>query len=56
MIQRQPENFPKGLNISKINIPDMQKLLLDPQIGFTTNRPGEQPTSITPGNSQATSM
>ncbi|KAJ7713776.1 hypothetical protein B0H14DRAFT_2644656 [Mycena olivaceomarginata] len=48
MIQRQPENFPKGLNLSKINIPDMQKLLLDPQIGFTTNLPGEQPTSINP--------
>ncbi|KAJ7790003.1 hypothetical protein B0H14DRAFT_2626508 [Mycena olivaceomarginata] len=48
MIQRRPENFPKGLNLSKINIPDMQKLLLDSQIGFTTNLPGEQQTSIAP--------
>ncbi|KAJ7843187.1 hypothetical protein B0H14DRAFT_2585828 [Mycena olivaceomarginata] len=50
MIQRRPENFPKGLNLSKINIPDMQKLLLDSQIGFTTNLPGEQQTSIAPSN------
>ncbi|KAJ6618095.1 hypothetical protein B0H10DRAFT_1947888 [Mycena sp. CBHHK59/15] len=35
MIKRQFEKFPKGLNISKINIPDMQALLLDPQRGFT---------------------
>jgi hypothetical protein len=51
MIERQPEKFPKGLNLSKINILDIQKLLLDPQIGFTTNLPGEQQTSTTPGNS-----
>ncbi|KAJ7894083.1 hypothetical protein B0H13DRAFT_1886056 [Mycena leptocephala] len=48
MIERQAEKFPKGLNLSKINIPDMQKVLLDPQIGFTTNLPGEQQTSPTP--------
>ncbi|KAJ7855805.1 hypothetical protein B0H13DRAFT_1902960 [Mycena leptocephala] len=48
MIERQPEKFTKGLNLSKINIPDMQKVLLDPQIGFTTNLPGEQQTSPTP--------
>ncbi|KAJ7925385.1 hypothetical protein B0H13DRAFT_1863223 [Mycena leptocephala] len=41
MIQRQPEKFPKGLNLSKINIADMQRLLLDSHIGFTTNLPGE---------------
>ncbi|KAJ7846556.1 hypothetical protein B0H13DRAFT_2362919 [Mycena leptocephala] len=52
MIERQPEKLPKGLNLSKINIPDMQKLLLDPQIGFTINLPGEgegpTPTPETP--------
>jgi hypothetical protein len=37
MIERQLEKFPKGVNLSKINITDMQKLLLDPQFGFTTN-------------------
>ncbi|KAJ7906907.1 hypothetical protein B0H13DRAFT_1880134 [Mycena leptocephala] len=42
MIERQLEKFPKGVNLSKINITDMQKLLLDPQFGFTTNLPGEQ--------------
>ncbi|KAJ7882942.1 hypothetical protein B0H13DRAFT_1890644 [Mycena leptocephala] len=48
MIQRQPEKFPKGLNLSKINIADMQRLLLDSHIGFTTNLPGEQqsPTPV----------
>ncbi len=78
MLERQLEQFPKGLNLSKINIPDMQKLLLDPEIGFTANLPGEhtpcssqiphppppeppnpnyageQQTSSTPGNLEAT--
>jgi hypothetical protein len=30
MIKWQLEKSPKGLNLSKVNIPDMQKLLLDP--------------------------
>jgi hypothetical protein len=46
MIERQLEKFPKGLNLSKINIPDLQKLLLDPKIGFTTNLPGEHTPGI----------
>ncbi|KAJ7902270.1 hypothetical protein B0H13DRAFT_2026848 [Mycena leptocephala] len=46
MIERQLEKFPKGLNLSKINIPDTQKLLLDPEIGFTTNLPGEHTPGI----------
>jgi hypothetical protein len=47
MSERQPEKFLKDLKLSKINIPDMQKLLLGPQIAFTTNLPGEQQTSPT---------
>ncbi|KAJ7798102.1 hypothetical protein B0H14DRAFT_2908232, partial [Mycena olivaceomarginata] len=46
MIERQLEKFPKGLNLSKINIPDMQKLLLDPQNGFTIHV--VEPTGTSP--------
>ncbi|KAF7372547.1 hypothetical protein MVEN_00117100 [Mycena venus] len=52
MIQRQAEKFPKGLNISKANIPDMQKPLPDPQIGFTTDLPRERQTNAPTGISK----
>ncbi|KAJ7748725.1 hypothetical protein B0H14DRAFT_3167048 [Mycena olivaceomarginata] len=47
MIKRQLKKFPKGLNLSKINISDMQKLLLDPQNGFTIHV--VEPTGTSPG-------
>ncbi|KAJ7776693.1 hypothetical protein B0H14DRAFT_3164436 [Mycena olivaceomarginata] len=46
MIKRQLEKFPKGLNLSKINIPDMQKLLLDPHNNFTIHV--VEPTGTSP--------
>jgi hypothetical protein len=48
MIKRQLEKFPKGLNLSKINIPDIQKLLLDPHNSFTIHV--VEPTSTSPSN------
>ncbi|KAK7056118.1 hypothetical protein R3P38DRAFT_3254035 [Favolaschia claudopus] len=39
IINAQISKFPKGMNLRKTSIPDMQKLLLDPRLGFTTIQP-----------------
>ncbi|KAK7028397.1 hypothetical protein R3P38DRAFT_3267240 [Favolaschia claudopus] len=44
IINAQISKFPKGMNLRKTSIPDMQKLLLDPRLGFTTIQP---PAAIT---------